>query len=197
MSDALLDYSSWSFQVIFLLIVLYLVVGLMKPAWVGAGSRRTIAIVSVVGMLLASTAFYVAVRPLDGAPDGSGRAEPGRPSHNRARTDGRSSWRGLTALGVRGEGEQSALRLPARARENENRSGASVRSGETSFGRHAHRGREVAVAVAFALAFLYLVVGLIRPSWAWATKRRSVVLRTFATNRCWREWVSPASSAIA
>ena len=71
MSNALLDYSSWSFQVIFLLIVLYLVVGLMKPAWVGAGSRRTIAIVSVLGILLASTAFYVAVRPFDGAPDGS------------------------------------------------------------------------------------------------------------------------------
>jgi hypothetical protein len=77
MSNALLDYSSWSFQVIFLLIVLYLVVGLMKPAWVGAGSRRTIAIVSVLGMLLASTAFYVAVRPLDGAPDGSRLPNPG------------------------------------------------------------------------------------------------------------------------
>jgi len=77
MSNALLDYSSWSFQVIFLLIVLYLVVGLMKPAWVGAGSRRTIAIVSVLGILLASTAFYVAVRPFDGAPDGSSLPNPG------------------------------------------------------------------------------------------------------------------------
>ncbi len=77
MSNALLDYSSWSFQVIFLLIVLYLVVGLMEPAWVGAGSRRTIAIVSVLGILLASTAFYVAVRPFDGAPDGSSLPNPG------------------------------------------------------------------------------------------------------------------------
>jgi succinate-acetate transporter protein len=77
MSDALLDYSSWSFQVIFVLIVLYLVVGLVKPAWVGAGSRRIIAIVSVVGMLIASTAFYVAVRPLDGAPDGAAVPSPG------------------------------------------------------------------------------------------------------------------------
>jgi hypothetical protein len=77
MSNALLDYSSWSFQVIFLLIVLYLVVGLLKPAWVGAGSRRTIAIVSVLGILLASTAFYVAVRPHDGAPDGSSLPNPG------------------------------------------------------------------------------------------------------------------------
>ena len=40
-------------------------------------------------------------------------------------------------------------------------------------------GAEIAVAVAFALAFLYLVIGLMRPSWAWATKRRSAVLRTF------------------
>jgi hypothetical protein len=40
-------------------------------------------------------------------------------------------------------------------------------------------GAEIAVAVALALAFLCLVIGLIRPSWAWATKRRSAVLRTF------------------
>ena len=77
MSDTLLDYSSWSFQVIFVLIVLYLVAGLVKTAWVGAGSRRTIAIVSVVGMLIASTAFYVAVRPLDGAPNGAAVPGPG------------------------------------------------------------------------------------------------------------------------
>jgi hypothetical protein len=68
--NALLDYSSWTFQAIFLVIVLYLVVGLLKPGWVGASSRRTIAIVSVVGLLIAATAFYLAVRPLDGAPDG-------------------------------------------------------------------------------------------------------------------------------
>jgi hypothetical protein len=74
MPNALLDYSSWSYQAIFVLIVLYLVAGLVNPAWVGAGSRRTIAIVSVVGMLLASTAFYIAVRPLDGAGvQGTGR----------------------------------------------------------------------------------------------------------------------------
>jgi len=71
MSNALLDYSSWSFQLIFVLIVLYLVVGLIRPALVWAHSRRTIVIVSVVGLVLASTAFYVAVRPLDGAPDGA------------------------------------------------------------------------------------------------------------------------------
>jgi hypothetical protein len=65
MSDALLDYSSWSFQLVFVLIVLYLVLGLINPAWVMATKRSTIVIISVVAMLLASTAFYVAVRPLD------------------------------------------------------------------------------------------------------------------------------------
>jgi len=68
--NALLDYSSWTFQAIVLVIVLYLVVGLLKPAWVGGSSRRTIAIAAVVGLLIASTAFYFAVRSLDGAPDG-------------------------------------------------------------------------------------------------------------------------------
>ncbi len=77
MSNTLLDYSSWTFQAIFVLIVLYLIVGLLRPSWVGAGSRRTIAIVSVVGLLIASTAFYVAVRPLDGAPDGAGAPTTG------------------------------------------------------------------------------------------------------------------------
>lgn len=75
MSNALLDYSSWTFQAIFVLIVLYLVVGLLKPAWVGASSRRTIAIVSVIGLLIASTAFYVAVRPLSSTPDGAGASK--------------------------------------------------------------------------------------------------------------------------
>lgn len=64
MPDALLDYSSWSFQLIFVLVVLYLVLGLINPAWVMATKRSTIVIVSVIVMLLASTAFYIAVRPL-------------------------------------------------------------------------------------------------------------------------------------
>lgn len=71
MSDALLDYSSWSFQLIMVLAILYLVVGLIRPDWVMARRRSTIVIVSVVVMLIASTAFYIAVRPLDSAPDGS------------------------------------------------------------------------------------------------------------------------------
>jgi len=70
MSDALLDYSSWSFQLIIVLAILYLVIGLIRPDWVMARSRTTIVVVAVLVMLLASTAFYIAVRPLDGAPDG-------------------------------------------------------------------------------------------------------------------------------
>lgn len=63
MSDALLDYSSWSFQLIVVLAVLYLVVGLIQPAWVMARRRSTIVVVSVVVLLLASTAFYIVVEP--------------------------------------------------------------------------------------------------------------------------------------
>ena len=70
MSDALLDYSSWSFQLIVVLAVLYLVVGLIKPAWVLARGRATVVGISVVVLLLASTAFYIAVRPFDSMPSG-------------------------------------------------------------------------------------------------------------------------------
>lgn len=71
MSNALLDYSSWSFQLIAVLAILYLAVGLSKPSWVLARSRTTVVAVSVVVLLLASTAFYLAVRPLSSMPDGS------------------------------------------------------------------------------------------------------------------------------
>lgn len=71
--NELLDYSSWSFQLVFFLIVMYLVVGLIQPRWVLAAKRSTIVIVSVLLLLIASTAFYMAIRPLDSAPDGTGR----------------------------------------------------------------------------------------------------------------------------
>jgi len=71
MSNALLDYSSWSFQVIVVLAILYLVAGLIQPSWVMARKRGTIVAVSAVVLLLASTAFYIAVRPFDSMPDGS------------------------------------------------------------------------------------------------------------------------------
>ena len=67
MSDALLDYSSWSFQLIFVLAVLYVVFGLVRPSWVLASKRSTVVIVAVVVLLLASTLFYLAIRPLPGA----------------------------------------------------------------------------------------------------------------------------------
>ena len=67
MADALLDYSSWSFQLIFVLAVLYLVFGLVKPSWVLAGKRSTVVVVTIVVMLIASTLFYLLIRPLPGA----------------------------------------------------------------------------------------------------------------------------------
>ena len=63
--EKLLEYSSWSFQLAFVIIVLYLVLGLIKPSLVLAAKRSTVVLLSVIAMLLASTAFYVAIRPLD------------------------------------------------------------------------------------------------------------------------------------
>jgi hypothetical protein len=37
---------------------------------------------------------------------------------------------------------------------------------------------DIGVVVLLGLSLLYLLVGLVSPSWAWATKRRSVVLRS-------------------
>jgi hypothetical protein len=69
MSDAFLDYTSWSFQLIVVLALIYLALGLTKPAWVMASSRLTVAVIAAVIILAASTAFYVAVQPLPGADD--------------------------------------------------------------------------------------------------------------------------------
>ena len=71
--NELLDYSSWSFQIVFFLVVMYLVVGLVQPKWVLATRRSTIVIVSVLLLLIASTAFYIATLPLDSASDGTHR----------------------------------------------------------------------------------------------------------------------------
>ena len=67
MSEALLEYPSWSFQLILVLAVLYLVFGLVKPSWVLASKRSTVVIVATVVMLIAATLFYLAIRPLPGA----------------------------------------------------------------------------------------------------------------------------------
>jgi hypothetical protein len=83
MSDAFLDYTSWSFQLIVVLAVLYLAFGLAKPAWVMAGSRLTVALVAAIVILLASTAFYIAVQPLPGAQETPAQlnANPPPPPH--------------------------------------------------------------------------------------------------------------------
>jgi hypothetical protein len=66
----LLEYSSWAFQLVAVLAIIYLVVGLINPGWVMAKSRSTIATIAIAVLLLASTAFYFAIRPLNSAPDG-------------------------------------------------------------------------------------------------------------------------------
>jgi uncharacterized membrane protein YjfL (UPF0719 family) len=66
MSDALLDYSSWSFQALMILLVLYLVIGLINPSWVMASKRSTIVGVFVAVALIASTALYLVTRELPG-----------------------------------------------------------------------------------------------------------------------------------
>ena len=72
MSDALLDYSSWSFQLIFVLAMLYLVFGLAKPSWVLATKRSTVAIVAAVVMLVAGTALLPGDPAAAGCPRASG-----------------------------------------------------------------------------------------------------------------------------
>jgi hypothetical protein len=64
-----LDYSSWSFQLIGVLVIIYLAVGLAKPAWVLATKRSTVAIISAAVLLIASTAFYFSARKLPGGDD--------------------------------------------------------------------------------------------------------------------------------
>ncbi len=76
MSNALLDYSSWSFQLVFVLVVLYLVVGLIRPSWVLAKKRSTIVVVSVLAMVIASSAFYIAIKPLHSTPNPSAGTVP-------------------------------------------------------------------------------------------------------------------------
>jgi protein-S-isoprenylcysteine O-methyltransferase Ste14 len=66
MSNALLDYSSWSFQAVMILLVLYLLVGLINPAWVLASKRSTIVGVVVAVALIASTVLYLVTRELPG-----------------------------------------------------------------------------------------------------------------------------------
>ena len=61
-----LEYSSWLFQLIVILAIIYLVVGLVQPSMVRASSRSAVAVASIIALLLASTAFYFIVVRLPG-----------------------------------------------------------------------------------------------------------------------------------
>jgi hypothetical protein len=69
MTSPTLDYSSWTFQLIAVLVIVYLAVGLSKPALVKASSRATVAIIAAVFLLVASTAFYLVASKLPGGTD--------------------------------------------------------------------------------------------------------------------------------
>lgn len=69
MSITVLEYSSWLFQLIVVLAILYLVAGLVQPSVVWARKRSTVAITSIIVLLLASTAFYLTVIKLPGGQD--------------------------------------------------------------------------------------------------------------------------------
>lgn len=77
MPETILEYSSWAFQLVMVLAILYLVAGLIQPSWVLAARRSTVVAVSVAVMLLAATAFYFAIRPLPGALDNPAAVETG------------------------------------------------------------------------------------------------------------------------
>lgn len=68
-TTSVLDYSSWLFQLVGVLVIIYLAVGLANPSWVLATKRSTVAIVSAVILLIASTAFYFTARDLPGGDD--------------------------------------------------------------------------------------------------------------------------------
>lgn len=69
MFDPTLDYSSWLFQLIVVLVVVYVAVGLSRPALVGATKRSTVTVIAAIILLIASTAFYLTVSKLPGGED--------------------------------------------------------------------------------------------------------------------------------
>lgn len=69
MTSTTLDYSSWLFQLICVLAIVYLAVGLTQPALVKAGKRSTVAIIAAAVMLLAATGFYFVASTLPGGED--------------------------------------------------------------------------------------------------------------------------------
>ncbi len=69
MTSTTLDYSSWLFQLVCVLAIVYLAVGLSKPALVKASGRSTVAVIAAVVLLVASTAFYLVSSKLPGGDD--------------------------------------------------------------------------------------------------------------------------------
>ena len=68
-TTSVLDYSSWTFQLIGVLAIIYLAVGLANPSWVLATKRSTVAIIAAIVLLIASTVFYFTARKLPGGED--------------------------------------------------------------------------------------------------------------------------------
>jgi len=69
MTSTTLDYSSWLFQAIGVLAIIYLALGLTKPSLVKATRRSTVAIVAAIVLIAASTAFYFVASKLPGGTD--------------------------------------------------------------------------------------------------------------------------------
>ena len=172
MSDALLDYSSWSFQLITVLAVLYLVFGLIKPAWVLATKRSTIVIVSAVVMLLAATALLprgaAAARCARRLPQTIG-TEP--PCHSRPQRSPNRSVRQSKSI------DRAARGLPQKGSRGCSRAWQVAVTGARDV-RQPHRKLAARRGTAIVgLALLYLVAGLASPSLAFASGRGAVVLR--------------------
>lgn len=69
MTSTTLDYSSWIFQLICGLAIVYLAVGLSRPSLVLASRRSTVAIIAAVVMLIAASVFYMVASRLPGGED--------------------------------------------------------------------------------------------------------------------------------
>lgn len=69
MTSTTLDYSSWLFQLIGVIVIIYLAVGLSRPSLVLARKRSTVAVIAAAVLLIASTAFYLLASKLPGGED--------------------------------------------------------------------------------------------------------------------------------
>lgn len=76
-TTSVLDYSSWTFQLIGVVAIIYLAVGLAKPSWVLATKRSTVAVIAAIILLLASTIFYFTARKLPGGEETPAQIQSG------------------------------------------------------------------------------------------------------------------------